>query len=184
MSLQLADDSSFASEPPYSLPPSPTVTDSNSMDLNEVVRTPSPKAVIFRLQKRGIDEIRSTSVLSSPIQKKPNIETKTAITTALAEGSSTGLMKFFKKCTQDEYDLQVQRFTKEANTEAEAEASRLEAINCIEEKRMRERARLRKQKSRKRKLDDEIMAGERMPGGKKRKVSPLIYLLFVSLILV
>jgi hypothetical protein len=109
---------------------------------------------------------------STSLQKKNNrFKSQSAITTALTSGTTTGLMKFFKQNTSEQYQEQVHReteesrmqFSKQKGMQGIHQAERLEkarASNC--ERQRRHRADLfRKQ----------IKSGDRSPGGTKHKVS-------------
>lgn len=84
--------------------------------------------------KRAMNDFRSASTPPSPEKKRP--EAQSAIRAAInsrSEGSSRGLMKFFKPCTKEEYDVQVQRFTEEHHASIEKEG-----LKDAEEKAIRE----------------------------------------------
>lgn len=139
-------------------------------------RTPSPPPLVsFRKsQKRTADGAsQSPSPPPSPAKKKARMTVKSAIGSAITNGKPKGLMKFFGQCTKEEHNAQVQRFTEEANADTEADTSRSEAIKRAADQKLTEDARMRKQKERKRKQEDEVRNGERSPGGTKRKVSAL-----------
>jgi hypothetical protein len=83
----------------------------------------------------------------SPETKRPGVQL--AIRAAISsrgEGSSRGLMKFFKPCTKEEYDMQVQRFTEEHHTSMEKEGPKVAEAKARQEAKTQEGERLRQQK--------------------------------------
>lgn len=146
-------------------------------------RTPSPALSPSRKsQKRAADDMKSPRLAPIPVAKKAKVIGMSAIAKAIrgsnadeskSEGSKpkpAGLMKYFSKCTQEEYNEQMQKLTEHDAITAEADAERAEAAKRANEEKTREDARLRKQKERARKRENEISSGERTFSGIKRKV--------------
>jgi hypothetical protein len=112
----------------------------------------------------------------SPVNKKARrVEAKSAIRTAIEEGSKKGLMSFFKQSTREEYEAQVRRDTAEAREFVRDREVSLSDKRQHKMNKAREAVRLRKQRQRQRLYDAEIARGERTPQGTKRtrKVSTI-----------
>jgi len=121
-----------------------------------------------------MDEIHSTSTPPSPEKKKKKlqVEGKSAIRTAIqmTGKAKQGLMKFFQPCTKEEYAAQVQRFTEEHHEDMEKREGREVEAKARRDEKVREGERLRQEKHRRLKCDNEITRGVRSPGGTKRRV--------------
>lgn len=170
---------SGASEPADSCPASPESSDSEIEDSYTPVAPPLPRTPTPGLGKRNVDQVHSTHTQSGPAIKK----SKAAVTTTKPQDHSTkgGIMSFFPKCTKEERDEEVQRYSEKIKIKGEEEMEILEAKKRVIGDKEREGARLRKEQSRKRKRQGEIAKGERSPGGRKRTVSLIV--LFDSMIL-
>jgi hypothetical protein len=79
-------------------------------------------------------------------------------------------MTFFQPCTKEEYTAQVQRFTKEHHEDMEKREGRDAEAKARRDEKVREGERLRQEKHRRLKREDEIARGVRSPGGTKRRV--------------
>lgn len=89
----------------------------------------------------------------------------------LSQGSEPrGLLRFFKPCTVEVYNLQLAQEQEQIERQREEDQHQNELATHIKTEAKREGARLRKQKERSRKKDRDIQQGIRSPGGKKRKV--------------
>lgn len=157
----------------HSMPASPHFVASPlvSDDASSSPHTPPPELPAIR--KRTMDEARSASMPPSPEKKKPRAEAQSAIRSAIemsSEGVPRGLMKFFRPCTKGEYDEQVARFTEEHHGDLEQRAAQEATRNQLRDDKAREGDRIRQQRHRQVKRDNEIARGERTPGGTKRKV--------------
>lgn len=114
------------------------------------------------------------SVFTEPLTRKSS-SIRQALQTPCDDDNDepTGLLKYFKKATEEERHYQTARELEKLKTTSETVLHE-EAITAEKRKvQKRERARERKQKERQRKKDVDIAAGLRSPGGTKRKVSPM-----------
>jgi len=127
-----------------------------------------------------MDEARSVSMPPSPEKKKPRAEVQSVICSAIEindKGGLGGLMRFFKPCMKAEYDEQVTRFTEEHHENLEQREMQEAMKKQMRNDRLREGDRLLQQKHQQTKHHSEIVQGERTPGGTKRKVCPVIFLI-------
>lgn len=175
--------SSVPTSPSPSEPPSPSLTTASVSQSMFPSRTQSPSPGLFRaqtpsptpppLRKRTMDEVRSASTPPSPEKKKTKPEARSAIHTALEgsqEGAPKGLMNFFQRCSREENEAQFRRFSAEHREYQESRGQMGVERKSLRDEQTREEARLRQEKHRKLKREREITAGERTPGGTKRKV--------------
>lgn len=169
---------SEATLPADSCPASPGSSDSEIEDVAPPqARIPSLDPPDLR--KRSVDEVQSTRAPSSPAKKKS--KAVAATTKAREPITKGGIMGFFSKCTKEERDKEVQRYSEKIKIKGEEDTEILEARKRVICDKEREGARLRKEQSRKRKREGEIAKGERSPGGRKRTVSLIV--LFDSIML-
>jgi hypothetical protein len=141
---------------------------------NDDFMLPSPTP--FHTEKSIFKRTRSTSLLASPQKKKGCFKSQSAITTTLASGTTTSLMKFFNQNTPEQHQEQVQRETEESiqlfNVQKEKQGIRKaekseKAWASNHEHQQRHQACLYK---------EQIKTGDRSPGGTKHNVSwQLVY---------
>lgn len=174
-SFLLPSSVSEASEPEDSCPASPEPSSDFEIETVSLRQARIPSLDPPDLRKRNVDQVQSTSAPSGPAKKKS--KAGAATTKAQEPVTKGGIMGFFAKCTKEERDEEVQRYSEKIKIKGEEEMEILEAKKRVIGAKEREGARLRKEKSRKRERDGEIATGKRSPGGTKRKVSPLYHLL-------
>ncbi|KAF7969102.1 hypothetical protein HWV62_28304 [Athelia sp. TMB] len=130
------------------------------------LRTSSPD-----LQKHNVDQVHSASAPSSPGKKKLKTTAATTNTSNTREPiKKGGIMSFFSKCTKEEHDEEIRRYSEKIKIEGKEEMEKFEAQRQVVDARERESAHMCQEKSCKRKRDSEIAKGERSPGGTKRKI--------------
>jgi hypothetical protein len=108
---------------------------------------------------------------ASPQKKKGRFKSQSAITAALASETPTGLLKFFKRSSPEQYREQVQRETEESIQHFDEQKERQGIRKAVKSMRARASGRERQQKYRASMYKKQIEAGDRSPGGTKRKVS-------------
>jgi hypothetical protein len=153
----------FISWPQEGQSPSPQQTISTTRQALEVIASATKQTFSARM---------TSSPPTSPKKKKLQPQCTSAIRSALqgTSGQKTGLLQFFKKCTPEEHQAQVQRFTLESK---DLQCDRKDKEAEIAERRAehkREVIKLQQQKHHQKIYDAEIVRGERMPGGSKCKV--------------
>ncbi|RXW18423.1 hypothetical protein EST38_g7441 [Candolleomyces aberdarensis] len=89
------------------------------------------------------------------------------------ENELPGLLKWMKKATATEHDLQVARDHENLKATQEDRELQETLAKITKEEQKREGAKIRKQNERARKKEDEIAHGLRSPGGTKRKIKQM-----------
>jgi hypothetical protein len=104
--------------------------------------------------------VTGASPSASPQKKKGRFKGQSAITTALASGTTTGLMRFFKRGTADQYQEQVQRETEESRKLFNAHEERRDIHKAEKSAKARASDRERQQKHRAGLYKKQIEIGE------------------------
>jgi hypothetical protein len=103
---------------------------------------------------------------------KPKIQIQSSLRSALQTSTKKGLLAFFKPCTREEYNLNLAREKEKWEEENHMNAWEVKEQSAKEARlaEKRELARLRQQRLRQKKHQEEILQGIRSPHGRKRTV--------------
>lgn len=134
----------------------------------------SPVSAEDSASKRTYQNLSSTPP-PSPKKKKQKADARTV--SENSEDSPRGILRFYKKCTKEEYDAQTKREAERTMANWEAHKALEARENERKREEEREGAKMRKRKQRALEREKEVDAGIRSPGGTlKRKVEPFLYL--------
>jgi hypothetical protein len=144
-------------------------SDHGSLD-GRIGTTSPPCSNIHKRTHPSHDHTVDTST-SSPT-KKARLHVQSSIRKAIEKkGKPPGLLQYFKKATEAEHQVYLDRTTAEVKENAENEQWKKDQYERVLQVKKRQHAKERKQKQREKEMKRQVSCGLRSPGGTKRKVN-------------
>jgi hypothetical protein len=137
---------------------------------------PNLNPMIVMAVKQKKRSLSTSATTAPPLPKKTRIEMASSVRSGLESGTPHGILRFFKKATEEDHQAYLARSSEEIQQRMEEDEWKNNRIK--ERKKMIERKREKKKKreQRDRKKKQEIIEGLRSPGGTKKKVCAKIHI--------